>query len=70
MVLSDNYKCYEYNSLYDVVLVLKEKLHLKKVIESSEINSSLDFLNLYNFDNLYFKLLNWCNYIPINNVLQ
>ncbi len=61
MVLNDNYSCYDYNSLSKIVYVLKEKLKLKNVLEVSEINGSVDFINVYNVNNLYFKLLKLCD---------
>lgn len=61
MVLKDNYNCYLYNSLSIISYILKDKLKLDNKIKISEISNYLDFINTYNYDNLYSKLLNLCD---------
>ena len=61
MVLNDDYKCYEYNSLFKIVYVLKDKLKLKEKLENSEIMNSKKFINDYNYDNLYYRLSYLCD---------
>lgn len=60
LVLNDDYKCYEYNSLCKIVFVLYEKLGLKSKIVRSLILDKLDFAFLYNI-NLYNRLCLLCD---------
>ena len=41
MVLNDKYKCYDYESLYMIALILKEKYKLKREINSFEMSGEI-----------------------------
>lgn len=61
LILKDDYKCYDYRSIYKIAWLLKEKLKLKESIDTAQINNEKDlFISKYNED-LYNELLGLCD---------
>ena len=53
MVLGDTYKCYDYDSIYTIAVVLKEKYNLIKEINYSEMSGDIEeFRKVYGKDSV------------------
>ena len=53
MVLGDTYKCYDYDSIYTIAVVLKEKYNLLKEISYSEMSGDIEeFRKVYGKDSV------------------
>lgn len=60
LILKDKYTCYDYESLYKIAMILKEKLGLSNMIIKQELENEKDlFLNEYTLS-LYEELLDIC----------
>lgn len=53
LILQDEYKCYDYDSIYMIAKVLKEKFNLKETLNNVELTGNFSLLNKnYEEDNL------------------